>query len=106
MDKRIVGLKQIIDKVKDEIKKMIDLLKEFMENINIYYNINNDVYNSFNNKMKNYEVLKNIREIPKNEIVNDLIKIMNENNMCDKFKQIINIYNIMNYKNEEILFLM
>ena len=95
LDKRIEDLKQTIDKVKDEIKKIIDLLKAFIENINIYYNINNDIYSSFNNKFKNYEILKNIREISGSDVEKDLIKIINENGVWNKFKQIINIINTM-----------
>ena len=60
LNKRMDELKQNINKLKEEIKKLIDILNSFMKNIEIYYNINNDINNSFNIKTINYEILRKL----------------------------------------------
>ena len=99
-DKRMNELKENIKKLKDEIKNLINILNTCMENIEAYYNINNDINNSFNIKSINYEILNNIKEINNNEINDDIKRIINQKSECDKFKQIFNIYTLMNSKKE------
>ena len=71
-----------------------------MENNDVYYNINNDINNSFNIKSINCEILNNIKEINNNEINDDIKRIINQKSECDKFKQIFNVYTLMNSKDE------
>ena len=67
--------KQNINKLKEDIKTLIDILNSFMKNIEICYNINSDINNSFNIKTINYEILNNIKEINYN---NEYLTILKE----------------------------
>jgi hypothetical protein len=56
-------LKNAIKKFKDEIKKLIRIMNEVCENMDLIYNINSFICNSFDLRKKNFEILNNIREI-------------------------------------------
>ena len=99
LNNRMKNLKENIDKLKEENNKIIGILNNFMKNLEIFYNIHNDINNSFNIKYKNYETLKNIQEINEFDILKDLNEIINEKNIVDKFKQIFKIYSLMTSNN-------
>ena len=46
-----------------EIREIKNICDTFIENIKKYYKIYSDVINNFNNKNRNYQILKNINEI-------------------------------------------
>ena len=77
------------------MKNIINILKKIIENLDIYYQINYNIINSFNVKRKNYEILYNIKNLKYDDIVSDINKLMNESNISLKFNYMINIYNIM-----------
>ena len=70
-------------------------LNKVSENMEIYYNIYNDIVNNYENKNRNYELIKSINEINNNNIIKDLNEINNEDYIIDQFSNIINIYNKM-----------
>jgi len=110
----IVNFGKILIKDDDIIKEMKEIRKEFDElenkinenierynnikiNIEEYYNIINGIINNYiKSKKRNYEILKNIRELIDNNIINDIKKI----NIDNKYDDIINIYNKINKKEE------
>ena len=99
LNKRLSELKENINKLKNEINNIIELLNGFIKNIDLYYNLNEDINNSFNIKSINYEMLNNIKEINNNNVIfDDIKKIINGKTACDKFKCIFDIYNSMNTK--------
>ena len=61
--KIIKEMKSIIDSVNIKIKEIIRQLNEFMNNINTFYEINNDIVNNFDLKNRNYQNLVNIQEL-------------------------------------------
>ena len=104
LEKRMNELKENINKLKDEIKKINDFLNSFLENINIYYDINNDINKSFNIQSKNYETLYNLKEINDKDILKDITKIIVEKNISNKFKYIFDFNTLMNEKDENNYF--
>ena len=95
-------LNEKINKLREDIKKLINLLNSFMGNIEIYYNTIYEINKSFNFKTINYESLNNNKEINNNNEIFDAInEIINEKRVCDKFKEIFHIYNIMTTKEEK-----
>ena len=104
IDKEMKELKDNIDKFKDEIKKINDILEIFLENMNIYYNIRNDINNSFNIKLKNYAILNNMKEINNKDILKDFNEIINEKNISNKFQKIFKIYTTIITKDENNYF--
>ena len=87
-----------IDKIK---------LNKVSENMEIYYRIYNDILNNYENKNRNYELIKSINEINNINIIKDIKEINNDENINDKCCNILNIYNKMinnkiNEKKEKI----
>jgi len=98
-------LKVKIDKLKNEIKDIIDKLNQItaniIKNIDIYYNININIINNNNIKYRNYQILMNKNNINKynNNIINDINNIINEKNLINKFKFLYEMYNKMTNNN-------
>ena len=88
-------LRKSIDIFKNKTKEIIDKLNKVIDNIEIYYNINDNIINSFEVRNKNYEILQNMREINNNNIIEEINKINNAININNKITNIINIYNQM-----------
>ena len=64
--------------------------------MNIYYKINEDFINNYNNKNRNYEILYNINKIKENNILKELKNIINLNSIKSKFNNIFDKYCKMN----------
>ena len=95
----IIKLKNSIDILKSDINIIINKLNKVMENIDIYYNICNNILKNYEIKNRNYEILQNVNEID-DTIINEINKIIKENNSIKKMESILNIYKRM--KNNEI----
>ena len=72
-------------------------------NVDDYYKLVKDIYDSLKIKKKNYEILFNICNINSNEFINDIQNVINDNNIQNKFIKINIIHdkmlNIYNYNN-------
>ena len=96
--KKLDGIKKEIDKFKNKINEIIQKFNIIKENIEEYYKIiKNITTNYIINKKRNYEILKNIKEIIyNNKIINDIKKINNDN-----YNDFIDIYNKLINKNND-----
>ena len=88
------------NELKSQIKYIIGILNNFIENLEVFYSINTDINDSFNNKYINYEILNNIKEINNSEISEDISKIINTEDINKKFEMIFEIQVKMNSKDE------
>ena len=90
--------KEYINKLINNIDEIINRLEEVKENMNLYYNKSNNIINNNNNA--NYELLQNIKEFcdNNNKIIEDIKEIINENNINNKFNNIMKIYEKINNK--------
>jgi len=97
-------LKEYLYLLNHNINIIINILEEVKENMNIFYRINEDIINNYNNenKNRNYEILFNINKIKENNILKELENIINENDIKIKFKYIFDIYCNMNRNINEI----
>ena len=84
-------LRKAIDKMVDDIKIIISKLNIVIENIEIYYKICENLVKNYDNKKRNYQIIKNMNNIFNKEIINDINKIINNEN--DKYIKIEKIYN-------------
>ena len=79
---------------------LINILNEMMNKINIYYKINGDIIKNYddNNKNRNYETLYYLNQYKNdnNKYIDELKKIIECNNIKEKFDNIFNIYTKMN----------
>ena len=96
-------LKDTIYRFNSEIKGLISILNDVMNKMNIYYKINEDMINNYNNKNRKNEILNNINIIQNNNI-EEINKIIESNNIIDKFNNIFNIYKKMNVDEINIIY--
>ena len=89
-------LKYYIDLFKHNVNIIINILKKVIENMNLYYKINEDIINNYNSNNRNYEILYNLRKIKENNIIKDLENVIMNSNIEKKFYDIFNIYRKMN----------
>ena len=88
-------LRTLMDKLKENINDIIKKLNEVGKNMEIYYKIYDDMLNNYQNKNRNYELIKSINEIDNINILKDLNEINKFDNIIDKCINILNIYNKM-----------
>ena len=94
-------LKNQIDIFNSNVKKIIKGLNQLIENMETYYNIFNDIFNNYDVKDKNYQVLKNINQINSNtNIYKEIYEINQSKNYGDKINKILYIYYKMKGKND------
>ena len=91
-------LKEYIDKFNNYIKLLIEKLNNVINNMELYYNISNNIIN-INEELNypNYQVIKNMEQFKNynNTIIKDIKEIIEEEGY-NKFQNIIDIYDKMN----------
>ena len=87
-------LKKSIENYKEQIKDIIKIIHKTNEYFEMYYKFSEDILNSYNNKKRNYQLLKSINNIDmtNKNIITDLDKIINENDKRKQFEYIKDIY--------------
>ena len=80
-------LRKIIDRFNDDIQNIIKQFNKVKDNLEIFYKINNDIINNIGIKNRNYELISNLTKICNNDIIKDLEKIVNENNINNKINK-------------------
>lgn len=86
----------------DEKQISLTKLNEFKEAMNIFYEINNDIFNIYEMENQNYQILENIKLITNNEIFGRLKKINKEIDSKDKMHNIIELNSKINSYNENL----
>jgi len=86
-------LNKKINKFKQNVGELINILNRTVHSFEIYSYIVNDAINNYENKKINYHVLNNIKGIFNHYIIEDLDKIIKDQNYSNKFSYIVNIYN-------------
>ena len=84
------------------IKYIFEILNKINKNIESFYEISKDIINNYEIQNRNYKILKNINEIYNNIKLNNIDKIINDNNIGNQFSNLINIYNKINEKDNEL----
>ena len=100
--KKMNNLKNSIGIFKKNLEDMIKKMKNIMENMDIFYNINNNIlYNYEINKKRNYNLLSILNHI-NYSIENEINNIKNKYNYGYNVNEMLYLYNEMNSKNIEI----
>ena len=89
-----------ISKFNDQIEGIIQKLEIVKKNFEIYSKLVKHIYNNYDCENINYQKIQNLNEIKNfNEIIkNDIKSIIKDENIKNKFYNIIEIYNKMNNK--------
>ena len=76
-------LKDAIYLIHNDIKMLINLLNEVMNKMNIYYKINEDIINNYddNNKNRNYETIYYLNQFQNNNYIDELNQITKSNSI-------------------------
>ena len=90
--------KDTINLINKNIKILINILNEVMNKINIYYKINEDIINNYddNNKNRNYETIYYLNKFFYNTYITEINEIIGYSSIKDKINNIFNIYKKMN----------
>jgi len=101
LNNKMNDLKKWIDEYKNYAKKIIEKLNNNIENLNIYYKINNDIITNFEVRNRNFPILQNLKDI--NTHINDFLenfRIKNINTIVDIYNKIIKEEETCLYKKE------
>ena len=99
---KLKELRTYIDSFKQNINDIIKKLNSIVDNLEIYYKLNEFMVNNYKSKDRNFEILKNLNEINNcKSVINDLNDINNDKDVKNKLNKIFNIYNSMNFKGED-----
>ena len=84
---------------------IIMIVNEVRNIFNSFYNLKKDIISGYDNSKKYYHILINLKEINDNNVlvedIEDINKIIQENNIKKKFENIIKIYKKINNISEE-----
>lgn len=96
----IEELNKYIHNLNEQIGNIIKILNDVKMNMKKYIDLSKYISNNYNSENINYQILQNLDEIKKNNdiIKNDINFISNETNICKKFNKVFEIYNKMNNK--------
>ena len=97
LKKKMEELKDRIGLIDQNIKLLMQILKEVMDKLNIYYKINEDIINNFDDDNTNFEVINYLNKFQNNNIIEDLTKVIDSYAITDKFNNLFNIYSKMNF---------
>ena len=96
------NLNMVINKFKMNLEEIINKLKKLQNNLDTYYNINNDILNNYEiNKYKNYNLLKNLQNINK-DIDNEIDKLRYKYSYGYNLNGLLYLYTEINDENLEI----
>ena len=99
--KQNTNLKKDVDNFKKIINDITKKLNKVRDNIDIYFDINKMLINSTKRTYRNYEELVSINEINNNNTIQaDINSIINENNINNQIKGIMEMYKKMEFEEE------
>ena len=96
-------LKNNINMVNNKIKKIINILNDITNNMNIYYKIYEDLIKNYNIKRRNYEILYNLNTIINNNVFEELKNFNNRSGIIDQFNYLFNLYSKMNNQSQNVI---
>ena len=102
IEKKIKEIKISIDKFKEDIKRIMDILQNVIDNCENFYKIDEELIHSFDVKNRNYQNLKSLKEVNNDDISQKLNSIINSKNYEQKITEIFKIYNLI-YNNKIVV---
>ena len=96
----IDNLRKKLNDFNDDINSLIKKLEHIINEMEIYWRINNDIIYNFEKQKKNYQTYTNLENIRNNNllIIKDIDEILNTKDDINKYKLIYQIYKKMTIK--------
>ena len=101
IDKNLNEFRESIENFKSHLNEIIIKITKIIDNLEIFYKMNEEIINNYDFKNNNYQIIKNINTINDYDktIIEDINKIILENKSDIKLKYIDNLYEEMMNKN-------
>ena len=87
------------NKIKNEIQKVLDSTESYLD---LYYNINYNMFSNYTKSILNYEVFSNLNKISEKFKMPDIENLISEKDISKQFILILDIYNKMINKENKI----
>ena len=102
LKKKMNNLEKVINKFKMNLEEIINKFQKLKDNLDIYYNINNNIINNYEkNKNRNYNLLMNLNNI--NDTIEDEIdKLRYEYSYGFNLNSLLYLFSEINANNMEI----
>ena len=88
-------LKNDIDQIKKIIKGITSILNKVSENLDAYFDINETIINTIQNKFRSYELFDSLKRININDIQNELMRIIKNKDVISIINEIFRMYKKM-----------
>ena len=85
-----------IDKLEGEINKIVKILHHFLDSLNAYFNINEEIINNYELKFRNYYSIKNVSNYNIQRLLDDIYNVLKEEDLEKKIKKILEINSKIN----------
>ena len=101
IDKNLNEFRENIENLKCHLNEIIKKITKIIDNLEIFYKMNEEIINNYDFKNNNYQIIKNINTLNDydKKIIEDINKIILENKFDTKLKYIDNLYKEMMNKN-------
>ena len=100
--KELNQFKNKIDKLKENICTMINILNNVYDNLKYFHTIFYDIIYNYNFRQRNYEILNNVNSVQNFFNLKDIDDIINKRNFYQyKFSKIYELWNRMNVAHEK-----
>ena len=89
-------LREYIDQMQEEINKIVRTLHSFLDSLNAYYQINEEIVNNYDLRLRNYFSIKNISNYNTQRLLDDMNCALKENDLEKKINLILDINSKIN----------
>lgn len=88
--------REYIDQMQEEINKIVRTLHSFLDSLNAYYQINEEIVNNYDLRLRNYFSIKNISNYNTQRLLDDMNCAIKENDLEKKINLILDINSKIN----------
>jgi surface protein len=88
--------RESIDNLEEEINKIVKILHGFLDSLNSYYHINEEIIKNYECKFRNYYSIKNVSNYNTQRLLDDISNALKEENLEKKIKGILDINSKIN----------
>ena len=100
LNAKMINFEKKINKLMTQIERLKGILNYVMKHIEKYYSLISSIIDNYDINKRNYWMIKNLKQINIDNVIEDIDKIIKNKNLTEKFNYILSIYNKMKYKNE------